>query len=170
MPKKSVRENKTIYQESREAAEMTIAEASEATNISDSSISRIEAGDKIPQPDEVLAMAAAYKDPNLCNTHCSKNCEIGREHVPEIKRRHLSQIVLEMLASLNSLNNQRDRLIEITADGVIEDGELNDFVAIQNQLDEISATIDSLKLWVERTVLSNKINADKLKELRNKKR
>lgn len=64
-------------------------------------------------------MAKKYKCPNLCNYYCANQCPIGREYVPEVKIRDLSQIVLEMLASLNAMNKRKDRLIEITADGAI---------------------------------------------------
>ena len=68
-------------------------------------IERIESGKFTAYPDEVLAMAEKYGAPNLCNYYCANECEIGKQYVPEVKIRHLSQIVLEMLASLNSVKN-----------------------------------------------------------------
>lgn len=64
-------------------------------------------------------MAEGYKMPNLCNYYCSNECPIGRRYVPEIKIKDLSQIILEMIASLNAMNKKQERLIEITADGMI---------------------------------------------------
>ena len=55
------------------------------------------------------------------------------QYVPKIKVKDLSRIVLEMLASLNSMNKQKDRLIEITVDGSIEGEEIKDFVNIQKE-------------------------------------
>ena len=54
--------------------------------------------------------------------------------------KELSSIVLEMLASLNSVSKSKDRLIEIAADGVISDDEIDDFIYIQNELERISIT------------------------------
>ena len=70
-----------------------------------------------------------------------------------------------MLASLNSLDSQKNRLVEITADGVISDDELLDFVNIQKQLDQIGLTVDALKLWMSNTVAEGKIDKEKLEQL-----
>lgn len=80
-------------------------------------IEKIESGKSLPHPDEVLTMAAKYRRPSLCNYYCSNQCPIGQAYVPEIEMKELSAIVLEMLASLNCVNLEKDRLIEITADG-----------------------------------------------------
>lgn len=55
--------------------------------------------------------------------------------------KELSGIVLEMLASLNSVNKKRDRLIEIAADGKIDSDEIGDFVRIQEELEGIAAAV-----------------------------
>ena len=95
-------------------------------------------------------MAEKYKQPGLCNYYCANQCPIGQEYVPEVKIKDLSQIVLEMLASLNSMNRRKDRLIEITADGVISDDELEDFIRIREELERISIAVETLQLWSER--------------------
>ena len=70
-----------------------------------------------------------------------------------------------MVASLNSMKKSQERLIEITADGVIDDDELQDFVFIQKELERISITVESLQLWTEQMVANEKINMEKYKEL-----
>ncbi|MBR4831507.1 MAG: XRE family transcriptional regulator, partial [Butyrivibrio sp.] len=69
-----------------------------------------------------------------------------------------------MLSALNSLDSQKSKLIEITADGVITDDELQDFAEIQKQLDSIDRTVESLKIWMANMVADGKLNAKKLKE------
>ncbi len=168
MGRRSGKEDKSIYLQSREEAGMTRAEASEALEfISESRLEKIESGRTPAQPEDILAMARAYKKPDLCNYYCAKECPIGREMVPEIKVKGLSQIILGMLSTLNSLNREKDRLIEITEDERIADDELEDFVRIQNQLDKISVTIESLKLWVSRTIASGSIDKDKFEQIKN---
>ena len=105
-------------------------------------------------------MADGYKAPNLCNHYCSTQCPIGQEYVPEIKIKDLSQIVLEMLASLNSMNKKKDRLIEITADGEIDDEEIEDFIYIQEELEKISITVETLRLWSEKMLATGMIDND----------
>ena len=69
----------------------------------------------------------------------------------------MSQITLEMLASLNSLEKEKTRLIEITVDGIISEDEKEDFERIQNQLSQISLAVDSLQLWVQKAIVDGKI-------------
>ncbi len=158
MGRKSTRENKNIYQTSREEAGLTREAASEAlTFISSDRIEKIESEKSLPHPDEILAMADCYKNPSLCNYYCSHECPIGQEYVPEVKLKDLSQITLEMLASLNALEKEKNRLIEITVDGVISNDEKEDFQRIQSQLAQISMAVDSLQLWVQKAIADGKI-------------
>ena len=167
MGKKSTRDNKSIYQTSREDAGMTREEASEAMGfVSDSRIEKFETGKSPIQPEEVLAMAKAYKKPSLCNYYCSHECPIGQEYVPEVKVKELSQIVLQMLATMNSLEKAKDRFIEITADGEISEDELADFAKIEQGVEQISMAADSLVLWVNNTIASGKIDEEKLEAAR----
>lgn len=62
-----------------------------------------------------------------------------------------SQITLEVLATLNAIVKEKDRLIEITVDGVISEDEIDEFEAIQERLGEMSIAIQSLKLWVSKS-------------------
>ena len=95
--------------------------------------------------------------PSLCNYYCANQCPIGAQYVPEIKVKDLSQIILEMLASLNSMQKEKDRLIEITVDGKISGDELADFVAIQEQLEKKSVAVETLQLWSERMLATGAI-------------
>jgi hypothetical protein len=159
MGRKSTKENKNIYQTSREEAGFTRDAAAEALKfISSDRIEKIESEKSLPHPDEILAMADCYKAPTLCNYYCSHECPIGQEYVPEVKLKDLSQITLEMLASLNSLDKEKNRLIEITVDGVISEDEKEDFERIQNQLSQIALAVDSLQLWVQKAIADGKIN------------
>lgn len=159
MGRKSTKENKNIYQTSREGAGFTREAAAEALEfISSDRIEKIESEKSLPHPDEILAMADCYKNPTLCNYYCSHECPIGQEYVPEVKLKDLSQITLEMLASLNSLEKEKIRLIEITVDGIISDDEKEDFERIQDQLAQISMAVDSLQLWVQKAIADGKID------------
>ena len=84
--------------------------------------------------------------------------------------KELSAIVLEMLASLNAVDKKRDRLIEITADGRIDGDEIGDFITIQQELERISITVETLQLWAEKMLLSGQIDKEayekRLKEMK----
>lgn len=161
MGRVSTKENKNIYQTTREALHLTRETAGELLEtIPPERIEKIENERSLPHPDEVLTMADKYKQPGLCNYYCANQCPIGQEYVPEVKIKDLSQIVLEMLASLNSMNRRKERLIEITADGVISDDELEDFIHIREELERISIAVETLQLWSERMLATGAINAE----------
>ena len=167
MGKKSIKENKNMYQLYREQANLTRDKASELLDfMSSDRIEKIESEKSLPHPDEVLAMSECYKSPDLCNRYCSHECPIGQKYVPEVKLKDLSQIVLEMLASLNSIEKEKNRFIEITADGEITSDEYHDFAVIQNQLDKISVSVNALQLWVQKTIVEGKIDNDELEKAR----
>ncbi len=159
MARRSTRENKNIYQTTRENLALTREEASELLiTVSPERIEKIENERTLPYPDEVLVMADKYKQPNLCNFYCANQCPIGQQYVPEVKIKDLSQIVLEMLASLNSMQKKKDRLIEITVDGEISGDELEDFIYIQEELERISIAVETLQLWSEQMLATGKID------------
>ena len=167
MGKKSVKKDKNIYQICREEMELTREKASELLEtISADRIEKIESGKSLPHPDEVVRMSDCYKMPNLCNQFCAKECPIGQEYVPEITMKDLSQITLEMLASLNSVEKKKERLIEIVADGKIEENEYKDFVTFQDELEKISLAVEALQLWVEKAIDENGIDLEKLEAAR----
>ena len=65
---------------------------------------------------------------------------------------------------LNDLTPHTNRLIQIARDGKITDDEIPDFAYISNKLDEISLAIDALNLWVDKTASENNLNADLLRQ------
>ena len=169
MARSSTKENKNIYHKTREALDLTREAASELLEgISPERIEKIENERSLPHPDEVLLMAEKYKQPSLCNHYCANQCPIGQQYVPEIKIKDLSQIVLEMLASLNSMSKQKERLIEITVDGKITGDELEDFIYIQEELERISIAVETLQLWAERMLATGVIDAEQYNAHKNK--
>ena len=169
MGKRSIKENKNIWFTSREEAGLTRAQASELMDyVSESRIEKIESDKAVVHPEDVTAMAKAYKKPVLCNYYCTHECQIGIENVPEVPHSSLSEISLAILSSLNALNRQKDRLIEIAEDGRMDDDELPDFVKIQADLNKISLTVETLKLWVNTAIAEGNVNKKLLDDLREK--
>ncbi|MCQ2501168.1 MAG: helix-turn-helix transcriptional regulator [Lachnospiraceae bacterium] len=159
MGKRSVKENKTVYQQYREAQELTRDKASERMDfLSADRIEKIENERSLPHPDEILAMAKAYQAPELSNYYCSNACPIGRKYVPELKPKELSTIVLELLASITSLGNEKNRLVEITVDGEISEDEQEDFARIREELQKLTACSSALSFWLEKQELAKNKN------------
>ena len=169
MARVSTKKDKNIYQQTREELELSREGASELLEwISPERIERIENEKSSPNPDEVLQMANKYKLPRLCNYYCANQCPIGQEYVPEVKVKELSQITLELLAALNTMNAKRERLVEITVNGKIDNDEIADFINIQEDLERISVTVETLQLWCERMLANGVIDEKKYNEIKNK--
>ena len=81
--------------------------------------------------------------------------------------KELSSIVLEMLASLNAVHRQKDRLIEIAADGRISGDEIDDFIFIQNELERISITVETLQVWAEKMLANGVIDPQQYNARKN---
>ncbi len=161
MGRASIKENKNVYQLKREELGLSREKASELLeSVPPERIEKIDSEKVLPHPEEVLIMADKYKSPELCNYYCSNQCPIGQQYVPEIKMKELPQIILETVASLNKMNKKQERLIEITADGIIDNDELDDFIYIQEELKKISVNVETLQLWSERMLASGAIDED----------
>ena len=57
---------------------------------------------------------------------------------------------MELLSNLNALNRDKERIIDITADGQISADEREDFELFREHLSEMSLAIETLKLWVDK--------------------
>lgn len=153
MGKKSIKENKNIYQQARDDLDLTRAAVEDATGgiLSASRIEKIENGSLNAHPEDVIQMAEVYNKPELCNYFCTNECQIGKKYVPAVDTIHdLPQITMELLSNLNALNHDKERIIDITADGKISEDERADFEQFREHLAEMSLAIESLKLWADK--------------------
>jgi len=165
----SKRENKTSYQICRESLGWSRAKAAEETFISENRLEKIETEKTMATPEDVVAMADAYLSPGLCNHYCVHECAIGeRLQIPVTERKSLPRIVLEVLTTLSTLDKEKDRLVEIANDEQITEDEMHDFVRIRDELEKISATADSLKLWISEAISTGSINKDLLEAIQKR--
>lgn len=154
MGKRSVKANKNIWQQSREAALLTREQAAEKmVFVTDDRIEKIENGRSQPHPDEVVAMASCYNEPGLMNRFCVEQCPIGALTQQPIPEKDLPRIALELLKELTALNGERDRLIEIASDGRVNPNEREDFARIRERLSRVSLLSGSLQIWMDKTAM-----------------
>ena len=159
MGKRSVKENKNIYQLSREAKELSREAASELLEyISPERIEKIESGKSMPHPDEVLTMEEQYENPELCNYYCTNECPIGMKYVPKARLSDFSQVTIDIIASLNALSEEKDRMIVIARDGRVNDFERRDFDEILEKLSELERSIQGMKIWIKYAASSGKLD------------
>ena len=142
---------KNKYQEAREKAGLSREKASEATGISISKIERIEYGDAYANPYEICEMAKVYKEKNLYNYFCAEECHIGNKlGIPKVdyESDDLSRITLKILSILNTIDKDKESLIDVTADDQVSEDELDDFKEIQSHLNQMETYVKSLQMYL----------------------
>lgn len=158
MGKGSTRVNKTEYQKAREESGLTVMSATDKINeaykdyrITDYRITRIENETVAAQPIDVVAMSIGYNKPELRNYYCTQKCPIGQKDTPVVKfDSSVHEILVNMAVTLENVQKDKMRLMEILADGKIDDTEKKDFDKINEELEQISATVEALQLWCEK--------------------
>ena len=161
MGRKSIRENKNIYQITRENLGLTREKAGELIpGFSPERIEKIENERVQIRPDDVKLMAEYYKAPGLCNYFCSQECPIGKGRTPRVESRELVQIAVETINGVNRLNREKERLLEIAEDGNISRDEYEDFAQIRETLEKIQVSVSTLQLWLEQKLAEGEIEED----------
>ncbi len=154
MGKVSVKENKNIYQITRENLGLSRAAAADKMyehGLTEYRLVKIEDGTVKIQPEDVVAMSKGYNEPELRNHYCCHECPIGKIDAPEvIYKNNVYEILVNMSVSLESVNDNKLRLMEILADGKVDADEASDFDKISEELEKISMTIEALQLWCEK--------------------
>lgn len=159
MGRASTKKDKSIYQTTREALNLTREAASELIGfMSADRIEKIENAKVSIQPEDVLALSNCYKSPALCNHYCANECPIGKEYVPELELKELANIAIETLNGLNRINREKDRLLEIVEDGQVTPDEYDDFINIKKTLDKIALSVETLQLWVNQAIADGNID------------
>jgi len=150
MGRKSTKENKNIYQITREELGLTREKAADLIpGFSPERLEKIENERVQIRPEDVKLMAEAYRTPGLCNYYCSQECPIGRERIPRVESKELVQIAVETLNRINRLGAKKDRLLEIAEDGAISEDEYQDFAEIREDLERLQTSVSTLQLWLE---------------------
>ena len=50
------------------------------------------------------------------------------------------------------MNKEKDRLLEIVEDGMVTPDEYQDFYGIKKTLEKIALSVDTLQLWVDKSI------------------
>ncbi len=159
MGRKSTRENKSIWQTTREDLGLTREKAAEIIpGFSPERLEKIENGRTQIQPEDVMLLAEYYKVPSLRNHYCANECPIGQVHALRTESKELAQIAVETLNALNRMNQSKNRLLEIVEDGRVRKDEYEDFVEIKSALDRIALSVANLQLWVNEQVARGELS------------
>lgn len=162
MGRKSIKEEKNIYQQSRENRDLSREAAAEVLGfISADRIEKIESGKTMPHPDEVLQMEEGYRNPRLSNYYCTHECPIGMKYVQEAELKELPQLTVELLSALHALDEEKNRLIDISVDGRVNSFERKQFDVILRKLTMLDRTIRGMQIWIEDALNTGKMDEAK---------
>ena len=157
MGRRSTKENKSVWQTTREELDLTREKAAELIpGFSPERIEKIENGRTQIQPEDALLLAKYYRAPSLLNHYCCEECPIGQVHAVRTESKELAQIAVETLNAVNKLNRSKDRLLEIVEDGRVRADEYADFIEIKGALDRIAQSVSNLQLWMEEQIAAGK--------------
>lgn len=115
--------------------------ASALTGIERTRLARIELGLIVPYPEEVRLMAEVYNAPELMPCYCSHDCQIGKcmsALIPSGQPTSLEQIAIRTAIAFRNTEQIRDQLLDITADGIIDDSEKQQLKTVLCKLSAIS--------------------------------
>ena len=124
--------------------------AAEMLGVSVSSLADYELGiTKVIPVDKVVLMAELYNAPELKAWYCTTECPIGRSFpMPSANISTVERTTMRLLKQLrqDEVQDIKDTLIEITADGVISEDEKVDLAEILEYLDELIKAAGELRL------------------------
>lgn len=124
--------------------------AAELLGVSVSSLADYELGNtKVIPVDKIVLMADLYNAPELKAWYCSSECPIGRSFpMPSSDLTTVERTTLNLLRQLrqDDVEKVREKLIDITADGVISDDERVDLAEILAYLDKLIKAAGELRL------------------------
>lgn len=120
--------------------------ASEITGIDRTRLANIELGTINPHPEEVLMLADTYNAPELQNYFCSHLCPLGIGNVNSLELVELEAVALQLLNVTRAMPEIREGIIDIAADGQIDETERPRMERYIEMLGEVEKKIQTLKL------------------------
>lgn len=136
-----------MFKEARKKAGLSIQEAAFRLHIGSRTLVSYENGYTLMPPDVVIKAAEVYNEPLLCARYCTESCPIGQVFTQPVEVRSLAEAVLSLMKEYNDIQEMRNKLIEVAADGVITEDELPIFRKILDELLDLEQRIEELKLW-----------------------
>lgn len=127
--------------------------AAELLGVSVSSLADYELGNtKVVPVDKVVLMADLYNSPEIKNYYCTNECPIGEHTVHKLELAELDRLTIKVLSAFRGIDEVKDKLIDIAADGVITEHEKPEFEDVLRALDEITIYSQELRLWAEKNL------------------
>lgn len=130
---------RNICKIARQTAGLTQERFAEALDVSVESIRLYETGKGMPSDEVVTRMIEVAGMPVLGYWHLLNKSRIAADILPEVQECSLPQAVIQLICRMREFGQRHrtDTLMDIAADGKIDDGERPEFDAVVNELGEI---------------------------------
>lgn len=126
--------------------------AAELLGVSVSTLSDYELGlTKIVPPDMVVKMSNLYNAPEIENYYCTEMCPLGCE-LPKAEVLDIDRITIKALSVFRHLDKTKEKLLDITEDGIISEDEKPELEKILSELEELEQVTQNLKIWVKKNL------------------
>lgn len=125
--------------------------AAEQLGYSPSTLAGWELGTDRPSPEAILLMSDLYHSPEIRNHYCRNECPLGCD-LPKVELDDLDRITVKALATFRNIEAQKEKLLDITADGIISENERADLERIIHVMDELVTVAFNLKAWAEKNL------------------
>lgn len=137
----------SLYARYRKAAGMTQEYAAELLGIAPRTLQAWERGESTPPNVRVLAMCDIYTAPTLAIEHLRMTNIIAYDTLPAVRAVPVAQAVCRLVAQIRKLQDIHagDRLLDIAADGKVDELEQADFEALLIELEPLVGAVLALK-------------------------
>lgn len=131
--------SRNIYQTARKSAGLTQEAAAERLAVSLTSLRAYEGGERVPAGDVVARMCIVYDTQFLGVQHLQAFGALLPECVQEARPERLETATIKLVRRIMQFadGHRNDRLLEIAEDGMIDEAERPEFLAITAELNEI---------------------------------
>ena len=128
----------SIYQRARKDACLTQEQAAELLSVSVETVKAWEQRQRVPRPEDVERMQAAYGTPWLGLEYTRATCgQLGV--LPELRLQGLPTAVLRLINRATALADDYRRLMLIAEDGIIDEIEAPEFDRIAQSIQDVIA-------------------------------
>ncbi len=140
-----------IYRAARMAAGLTQERWAEMLGVSAEAVRQYEAGKICPVDEIARRMAEIACMPVLAYWHLCRKSPLADEVFPQVERMPLPQATVQLLAAIRAFANvhREDRLLDIAADGRVDELEAREFRIILEELSVVVKAALQLKFAEE---------------------
>lgn len=126
-----------IYKNARATAGLTQERWAEQLGVTADTVRLYESGRNYPSDDVAARMAEVAGMPVLGYWHLKLKSSLANDALPDVEVLPLPEAVLRLLVEMQKLKPQIDELVRIAADGVVDDVEIDSFLDIVDDLDDV---------------------------------